>query len=71
MSRIREKALSYKIIIKKLVFCRENQNLCQQYPCPICSAAIIAIVHATKKTVKIIDAKIEGEKVTFYLKIEE
>jgi len=62
---------TYKLIIKKPVSCRENQNLCQQYPCPICSAAITAIVHATKKTVKIIDAKMEGEKITFNLKIEE
>lgn len=62
---------TYKLIIKKPVSCRENQNLCQQYPCPICSAAITAIVHATNKTVKIIDAKIKGEKITFNLKIEE
>jgi len=62
---------TYKLIIKKPVSCRENQNLCMQYPCPICSAAITAIVHATKKTVKIIDAKMDGEKITFNLKIEE
>lgn len=61
----------YKLIIKKPVSCRSNQNLCQQYPCPICSAAITGIVHATNKMVRIIDSKFEGEKVTFTLKIEE
>ena len=60
-----------KLIIKKPVSCRYNQNLCQQYPCPVCSAAITGIVHATNKIVRIIDVKIENEKIMYILKIED
>lgn len=60
---------SWKLILEKPVFCRYDQNVCKQYPCPTCSAALTAITRATKKKIRIKDTKIERKKITFDLKI--
>lgn len=62
---------AWQLIITKPLSCTSNQNFCRRYPCPTCSAAITAIVHATNKTIKITDAAIDGKKITFDLIIEE
>ena len=61
---------AWQLIIKNPSSCSRNQHFCRQYPCPTCSAAITAIIHATRNTIKITDVNMDEEKVTFDLKIE-
>ena len=57
-------------ITKPHLFCPHDQTLCQQYPCPTCSALLTLISRMTNNSDKrlwINNVKHNGEKVTFYL----
>jgi len=53
----------------KPVFCSKDQTLCNQYPCPTCSAVITAVTRAAKQNIKINNTIHNEKKVTFDLKI--
>jgi len=56
--------------LEKPIFCSKDLNLCKQYPCPICSAILVAILRAMNNPelrLWIKDAKQNGSKITFYL----
>lgn len=55
----------YRLEIEKPVFCKFDQNLCRQYPCPTCSAALIAIIRSTKKILWIKNVMCSGKTTTF------
>lgn len=59
----------WKLELKQPIFCPNDQNLCKQYPCPVCSAILTAITRASKKKIRIKDTKIEGGKITFHLNV--
>ncbi len=56
--------------LEKPIFCSKDLNFCKQYPCPICSAILVAILRAMNNPelrLWIKDAKQNGSKMTFYL----
>ena len=57
--------------IEKPFFCPKDPTLCNQYPCPTCSAILTAITRGAKQKVIIHDTEHNGKKVTFHLKIGE
>jgi len=61
---------SWVLELEKPNFCPKNLMLCKQYPCPICSAILVAIIRAMNNPelrLIIKDAKQNGNKITFYL----
>jgi hypothetical protein len=61
---------SWELILEKPIFCTKNPNLCKQYPCPTCSAILVAIIRAMNNPelrLQIKGIKQNGRKITFYL----
>lgn len=56
---------SYRLEIEKPIFCKFDKDLCRQYPCPTCSAALIAIIRSTKKKIWIKNAMCDGKTTSF------
>ena len=57
--------------LEKPMFCPKDPSLCNQYPCPTCSAILTAVTRGAKQKVMIQDTEHNGKKVTFHLKIGE
>ncbi|HID25856.1 MAG TPA: hypothetical protein EYP23_05290 [Thermoplasmata archaeon] len=60
----------WKLNLDKPLFCLHDENLCQQYPCPTCSAILTLISRASnspEKRLWINQVTHNCEKVTFYL----
>jgi hypothetical protein len=59
----------WKLELEKPAFCRNGQTTHQQYPCPTCSAAILAITRTFNDKIRIYNTVANGEKITHYLNI--
>jgi len=57
--------------LEKPVFCPKDHSLCNQYPCPTCSAVLTAVTRAAKKKVWVTDTTHNGKKVIFHLTVGE
>lgn len=57
--------------INKPLNCVSNENVCSQYPCPPCSAALSAICKATQQKLRIESVQQKAKKTTFTLIIME
>jgi len=57
--------------LEKPVFCPKDQSLCNQYPCPTCSAVLTAVTRAAKQKVWVTDTMHNGKKVIFHLTVGE
>ena len=64
----------FRLEIEKPLFCPHDKTLCQQYPCPTCSALLILISHVidmSKKTLWINKVIYTNGKIIFHLNIIE
>lgn len=61
----------WRLELEKPVFCTNDQALCNQYPCPTCSAVLTAVTRASKQKVWITDTTHNGKKVIFHLTVGE
>ena len=61
----------WRLELEKPVFCTNDQALCNQYPCPTCSAVLTAVTRASKQKVWITDTMHNGKKVVFHLTVGE
>ena len=59
----------YKLELEKPVFCSKDPTLCNQYPCPTCSAVLTAITRATNQKIRINETIINGKKTAFHFKL--
>lgn len=59
---------NWKLMVEKPVYCNKNK-FCKQFPCPACSAVLIAITRSIKKRVFIKDVTDNDKKIIFDLKI--
>lgn len=60
----------WKLELEKPLFCVHDETLCQQYPCPTCSALLTLVSRASnspEKRLWINQVTHNGEKVTFHL----
>ena len=60
----------WNLELEKPIFCTKDQDLCNKYPCPACSAIISAIAKASEKRVTINRANYTDAKTTFNLRLE-
>ena len=61
----------WHLTVEKPLLCPNNILLCRQYPCPTCSAALIALTRSSKQKIRINDVIIEGKKTAFHLRPED
>ena len=62
---------SWNLELENPGFCPNDATICQQYPCPTCSAALSAIARASQKNIWITDTIHNGKKTTFHIKLED
>ena len=62
---------SWMLNLEKPIFCTKDPDLCNQYPCPTCSAVLTAITRAAKQNIQIEKTTHNGKKIAFQLKIGE
>jgi len=61
---------SWELVLEKPIFCSKDPTLCKQYPCPTCSAILVAMIRAMNNPelrLVIKGVKQNGSKITFYL----
>ena len=59
----------WELEIEKPLFCTNNTDLCRQFPCPTCSAALTALARSSKHNIVVQNITPDGKKTTFHLKI--
>jgi len=59
----------WSLEVTKPMFSNNGHNIHNQYPCPICSAVIIAITRSIKEKIRIYNVTQNGEKIIFHLNI--
>jgi len=62
---------SWKLEIGNPLHCTKNSKICKQYPCPSCSAVLLAITKTFNQKIRINDINNNGKKTTFYLSMEK
>ena len=60
----------YKLEVNNPEYCFNNPIICKQYPCPSCSAILLAITRLFKEKIKINDILNNGKKTSFYFSRE-
>ncbi len=63
---LKQKDGQWTISLEKPLYCTKNELLCNQYPCPSCSAILTAISKATHHKIHIENTLHQGKKTTFY-----
>jgi len=66
---IKKEQKGWKLELEYPILFTNDHNLCKQYPCPTCSAVLVAITRAFKSKILIYDISYKGKKITFHLKI--
>lgn len=59
----------WKLELEKPVFCNNGQTIHKQYPCPTCSAAILAITRTFNDKIRIYTTISNGKNMTYYLNL--
>jgi hypothetical protein len=58
----------WKLDVTNFENCKQNFNICKQFPCPTCSALLLAITKTFNQKMQIVDSNKNGKRTTFYLK---
>jgi len=59
----------WSLEVTKPMFKNNGHNIHNQYPCPICSAVIIAVTRSLNEKMRIYNVTQNGDKIIFYLNI--
>lgn len=62
---------TWQLVVEAPMLCSHNQELCKQFPCPTCSAALTALTRSARQTILIQDVAQNGKKTIFNVKLGE